>query len=1016
MDIKVAASQLTPESKGLTPELELRLQDEKNLGSSEPAPGAADFVPRSIESQFPQGEGAVKGFSSDQVDVGQDKGGAASSDLDVTQGPPKDLLPQAPDPGVLKDIPDAGPFATPASGLETWFNGVTGLNWSQGEIFQALGVLVLGLLVLFVLLRGPRRVAGEVAARKADLRASVGLKAEDPLGKKQSAGSASGPARKGADRKVKAQPAKVAAKTASSLKEKTPVPEEEQRPAIQDSIADRLISDRPLRPGDPDPLGYGAIARGISRFLRNKKTEPPLTLAIEGPWGSGKSSIMSLLKHDLERYGYHPVWFNAWHQTKEEHLLAALLEALRLEGFPPFWTRAGQGFRVRLFLRRLARHPGMVVTFVALLALQVGVLLAGFFLDAEEVKQVTGEWAILEERLASILPVTLAALVAAYNLFKALPKSLIDPAKLRAGLTRGFSISRYREQLSFRHRFAEEFQDVAAAMAPLRPVILIDDLDRCQPPEVLEVLTAVNFLVSSGACFAILGMDRERVLGCLGYGFKDIAAEMAADETTPLDQAFGKGVEVIYPAPAGMKTAPDLKTAQADGGFAVQGSSLDMEVADPLGPAASATSFHSRVGSEDPGLAEGTVGDETARKHRIAYARLYLEKLINIEVPVPQLGVGDAQKLLQSVARERPEEVKEPTRKTGLPPRRVLAAIALLCMGLAFGGTMLLLDQPSPDTVVASGSAGQGDPAQNTVDNSTGQSSVDQAAPVAPDRSDRQDGFNFFLPLLIIGGFAALGLAMAQLSRDYTRTLSRQQAQIADSQRFLQALDLWSPLLVQKLTTPRALKRFLNRLRYLAMLNRGEEGAEAGDPKLREDRLVAYAALNMVADDDLPLALARQQLVELESETDHTTAMAHKAMAHRGISVEDLDGLVADRALGSDAVERAQSSDDATEAENQDLAAFLHSHGAQQKDGTPGVDAASTGTWPGQKSRRAALLEGVGRLDNLKALSALQTLEGSPEAKALSQMVSRHEAQFEGELLVPEDVERFNAMAKGTLQ
>ena len=60
------------------------------------------------------------------------------------------------------------------------------------------------------------------------------------------------------------------------------------------SVADRLASDRPLELGDPDPLGYQRIAAGLSRFLRNEKTEPPLTVAITGEWGSGKSSLMNL--------------------------------------------------------------------------------------------------------------------------------------------------------------------------------------------------------------------------------------------------------------------------------------------------------------------------------------------------------------------------------------------------------------------------------------------------------------------------------------------------------------------------------------------------------------------------------------------------------------------------------------------------------------------------------------------------------------------------------------------------
>jgi hypothetical protein len=54
-------------------------------------------------------------------------------------------------------------------------------------------------------------------------------------------------------------------------------------------------------------------------------------------------------------------------------------------------------------------------------------------------------------------------------------------------------------------RFAEQFHDVAAALALRRMVILVDDLDRCRPQYVLDTLEAINFLVSSGECFVVMG-------------------------------------------------------------------------------------------------------------------------------------------------------------------------------------------------------------------------------------------------------------------------------------------------------------------------------------------------------------------------------------------------------------------------------------------------------------------------------------------------------------------------------
>ena len=49
-------------------------------------------------------------------------------------------------------------------------------------------------------------------------------------------------------------------------------------------------------------------------------------------------------------------------------------------------------------------------------------------------------------------------------------------------------------------------------------VVLVDDLDRCRPSNVLDVLEAVNFLVTSGSCVVIIGMDTNVVKRCVCIG------------------------------------------------------------------------------------------------------------------------------------------------------------------------------------------------------------------------------------------------------------------------------------------------------------------------------------------------------------------------------------------------------------------------------------------------------------------------------------------------------------------
>ena len=84
------------------------------------------------------------------------------------------------------------------------------------------------------------------------------------------------------------------------------------------SIAEHGVSDNPIGLNDPDALGLVPIALAMSRFLRNVQTTPSLAIGVAGPWGSGKSSLMKLVREDLEDRGVRSVEFNAWHHQQEE--------------------------------------------------------------------------------------------------------------------------------------------------------------------------------------------------------------------------------------------------------------------------------------------------------------------------------------------------------------------------------------------------------------------------------------------------------------------------------------------------------------------------------------------------------------------------------------------------------------------------------------------------------------------------------------------------------------------------
>lgn len=541
-----------------------------------------------------------------------------------------------------------------------------------------------------------------------------------------------------------------------------------RRPPVEpDPVDGILLSDRPLQPGDPDPLDLNRLARGISRFLRNEGTEPPLTIAITGGWGSGKSSLMNLVRSDLARRGWRPVWFNAWHHQTEAHLLASLLENVRAQAVPPWLSLRGIVFRARLVLVRIRRNKAGVGAAAAAAVLYAGYLTA----DPSRVARVreaitaapeapSGGLALLERVGALLFPgdpsvavLVYGALGAVVVMGRALRAFGVNPVKLLATASQAVRLRELEEKPGFRHRFAVNFQEVTRALRPLDLVIFIDDLDRCRPGNVMTILESVNFLVSSGECVVIMGMDAPRVI-------HSVAMELKGE-----------------------------------------------------------------AGGEDP--------------H--AFARRYLEKLINIDVHVPTPEEGKLGLLLFPAP-----PVPEPSRRAAVAREAVRGArvMAPVLATAAVLATVFLLGRwMSPPLPQASTGPAA---ATEAAAPASGPSTLPPApAPHARPVADAPDEAVFSLPAR--GGevftlpeaadndwLLGLGLALT-IAVVAWRTANRPEATTRDSDAFSRARAAWMRYVASMRPTPRGSKKFMNRLRFYIM----RQGAAAAPDTLRE-RLVEW--------------------------------------------------------------------------------------------------------------------------------------------------------------------------------
>jgi hypothetical protein len=268
-----------------------------------------------------------------------------------------------------------------------------------------------------------------------------------------------------------------------------------------------------------DALGYGALVDRLRRFIQNPKTAPPLVLSLQAPWGMGKSSIMRMLETELrDQRAAVTVWFNAWHHQKEDQLLACLLEAVQKQAVPPWFSTVGLSFRFDLVRVRLFSNlDRLVLTCLTLAALATGPLwfhsLPGIVLNASPWVKGAGltalTWVLLQPLLA----------------FKSDPEKLMDRAgqSLLRTVKDLLTLPSLVGKSDVRQEFAANLKDVVEALEPQRLVIFLDDLDRCKPEQVVQILEAVNFLSSVSSCFIVVGADYQKVEALAAKEFETIA-------------------------------------------------------------------------------------------------------------------------------------------------------------------------------------------------------------------------------------------------------------------------------------------------------------------------------------------------------------------------------------------------------------------------------------------------------------------------------------------------------------
>ncbi|NLA25472.1 MAG: hypothetical protein GX879_10950 [Bacteroidales bacterium] len=92
------------------------------------------------------------------------------------------------------------------------------------------------------------------------------------------------------------------------------------------------IIDVPRKHDQEDLFGIERYQEALSEFIRNADT--PLTIALQGEWGSGKTSLMNALRFSLcdsDKAPFYGIWLNTWQYSllsTPEQTLIRIIEGL----------------------------------------------------------------------------------------------------------------------------------------------------------------------------------------------------------------------------------------------------------------------------------------------------------------------------------------------------------------------------------------------------------------------------------------------------------------------------------------------------------------------------------------------------------------------------------------------------------------------------------------------------------------------------------------------------------------
>lgn len=355
--------------------------------------------------------------------------------------------------------------------------------------------------------------------------------------------------------------------------------EQKAPPAVQSGAPDVwMVADRPLE-GDfqgQDRFNFKDYANALATILDHRKTETPFTMAINAPWGTGKTSLAKMIEAQLiqrpKDRGDAPhitCWFNAWMHDDARNLATAFVSQVsRAADRERRWTKwlfdnmpaslldPGHVLWRRLTYGTVSIVAAAVVTWQLATHLEHVKAIKDYAAESTEAHQVTqtttsdASGTVTTGRTTSdtktesrnVTPpaekpeptwldeallwfdrqqVLLGGFFTALTAFGAALWKLLSTASLGRFVNSPDKAAENGTIESARAHLGTLIQQ--ATWRGNRLVVFVDDIERCTPPRSIDVLDAINQLMDHPGAIVVLLGDMATVAAAAQLKYKDLA-------------------------------------------------------------------------------------------------------------------------------------------------------------------------------------------------------------------------------------------------------------------------------------------------------------------------------------------------------------------------------------------------------------------------------------------------------------------------------------------------------------